>query len=177
MLALVEMWSAAAAPETDGGTSSTSTSTTADPVNKKRRSVLFASYEKQRESDDQPMPSRSSSESTVTAAVLHYLSISSPNSKAADPWAVFNINPALHPLKVFYELVFCCPASSCPVDRVFIFSSDHIEQEWESSWSVSLSFSNAISICLPLTNILCRTNTYPPLTLIILHNRTVLTEN
>ena len=51
---------AAAAPETDGGTSYTSTRTTTDPVNKKRRSVLFASYEKRRESDDQPVPSRSS---------------------------------------------------------------------------------------------------------------------
>jgi hypothetical protein len=86
-------------------------------VTKKRRSVLFTSYEKRREADSL-VTSGSQSDST-SSAVLYYLSMWSSNSKVADPWAIFEDYQKLKPLKPLYERVFCYTASSCPVERVF----------------------------------------------------------
>lgn len=98
-----------------------STESDTAPATKKRRSVLFASYEKRREANT-PLQSTNLSDSTTRAAVLYYLSIWSQNSKVADPWAVFESDESLQPLTALYERVFCCTASSCPVERVFSHS-------------------------------------------------------
>ena len=60
---------------------------------------------------------------SAVAAALHYLSISSGNAMVADPWAIFDSKEELRPLKTLYEKLFCCTASSCPVERVFSQSS------------------------------------------------------
>lgn len=83
---------------------------------------MFASYEKRREADSLSLVASGSQSDSTSAAVLYYLSMWSSNSKVADPWAIFEDCQKLKPLKPLYERVFCCTASSCPVERVFSHS-------------------------------------------------------
>jgi len=111
-------------PAVSAQTVPSSSTIDSEPLAKKvkKRSVLFASYERRRDEDASTSKSVHSVAATTSAAVLLYLSNLTSNCKAPDPWTIFETNPDLRPLSSLYEKVFCCPASSAPVERVFSHS-------------------------------------------------------
>jgi hAT family C-terminal dimerisation region len=75
-------------------------------------SVLYGSYDRRRKSDH--------SDLTTAALVKKYLDfVKSLNADAAEPWAAVRHNKTFERLLPLFERVFCSPATSAPVERVF----------------------------------------------------------
>ena len=76
-------------------------------------SVLYGSYDRRRKSDH--------SDLTTAALVKKYLDfVKSLNADTAEPWAAVRNNKTFERLLPLFERVFCSPATSAPVERVFM---------------------------------------------------------
>ena len=106
----------------DPVTSSLSTDNQPPPC-KRPKSSLFASYERRRNTTE----SRSvASHVPVSTAVRNYLAFvrqqTSGLSADSDPWKAVQHESQFTVLHSLFERIFCTPATSAPVERVFSHS-------------------------------------------------------
>jgi len=96
----------------------TSEASTADPPPlKRRRSSLFASYERHSAKASAVASQQQMNLRSVVMEYLEYVTI--PHSRDSDPWVEVTHSDTFKVLHPLLEKVFCPPATSAPVERIF----------------------------------------------------------